>query len=201
MGILLTEIYDCAFHEGGLRVLLPDDITQTECQQMLNLLSGNRIDRLIELGVPTGTQVAHKNGWGTTYDAYGVADGAAASDAGIVFGPSGDYVLVVLTWERDLDGDGRGTLAAWQAVEEVSRVTWNYFNPEVPLREPRDPISAYGAIYCVTVHPDYVDMVNLNDINAGRLDENGNPAQTACFGGRAELKGDGTCLPFSGWGS
>ncbi len=199
MGMLLTEIYDCAYNGGGLRVLLPDDITQTECEQMLNLLSANRIDRLIELGVPTGTRVAHKNGWGTTYDAFGTPDGAAASDAAIVFGPSGDYVLVVLTWERDTDGDGRGTLAAWEAVEEVSRVVWNYFNPEVPLRSRRDPISAFGAIHCVTVHPDHIDLVNLNDINAGRLDEFGNPAPTACYGGRSELKADGTCLPFNGW--
>ncbi|NDJ75961.1 MAG: serine hydrolase, partial [Chloroflexi bacterium] len=65
MGFLLTMIYDCAYNNSGLLAVYPDgDITQTECEQMIELLSGNRIDRLIELGVPLDTPVAHKNGWG-----------------------------------------------------------------------------------------------------------------------------------------
>ena len=64
MGLLLTNIYDCANHGSGLMAIYPQDITQTECQQMLGVLSGNFTDRLIALGLPEGTRLAHKNGWG-----------------------------------------------------------------------------------------------------------------------------------------
>lgn len=63
MGVLLTQIYDCANYGSGLMAIYPQDITQTECKQMIQLLSGNFIDRLIALGLPKGTQLAHKNGW------------------------------------------------------------------------------------------------------------------------------------------
>ncbi len=182
MGLLLTQIYDCAYHNSGLRAIYPDDITQKECQQMINLLSGNRIDRLIELGVPPGTQVAHKNGWGLE----------TTADAGIVFSPGGDYVIVVFTWERDTDGNGLPTLASWELIEEISRLTWNYFNPDQPLLQRREPISYYGAIDCVTVSDP--SLVNWDDIDENRVDENGDPLPDACYGGA------GHCRPFDNWG-
>ncbi len=117
MGLLLTEIYDCAYHGSGLMAIYPEDFTQTECQQMIELMSGNRIDRLIELGVPLGTKVAHKNGWG----------GETSTDAAIVFSPGGDYVLVMYTWELDTDGNNLPTLASWELIEEVSRTRLQLF--------------------------------------------------------------------------
>jgi beta-lactamase class A len=182
MGRLLVEIYDCANYDSGLMAVYPTDFTQTECQQMLNLLSGNRIDRLIELGVPTGTRVAHKNGWGPE----------TSADAGIVFSPGGDYVLVMYTWELDTDGNNLPTLASWELIEEVSRLTYNYFNPDAPMLQRKEPISPYGAIECVTVASP--DQVNLNDINENRLDASGNPAPGACYGGA------GHCHEFDSWG-
>jgi beta-lactamase class A len=183
MGLLLTEIYDCATNGGGLKAIYPDDITQTECRQMFELLSGNRIDRLIELGVPLGTRVAHKNAWGPP---------GTSGDAGIVFSPSGDYVLVMYTYERYTNEARLSTIAAWELIEEVSRLVYNYFNPDQPLLQRRDPILPLNAIECVTVL-DPAD-VNLDEISANRLDENGNPLPTACYGGA------GHCHPFDNWG-
>src|SRR5690606_24977314 len=108
MGMLLMEIYDCAYHDSGLRAMYPGDITQTECQQMLNLLSGNRIDRLIELGLPEGTPFAHKNGWGPE----------TTGDAGIVFSPGGDYIFVMYVFEEDLDQNNVMTIQTWELIEE-----------------------------------------------------------------------------------
>lgn len=181
MGVLLTDIYDCAEKGSGLMAIYPEDITQTECKQMINLLSGNRIDRLIELGVPPGTRVAHKNGWG----------GETSADAGIVFTPGGDYVLSVFTWEQDTDHNNLPTILSWEVIEEISRLTYNYFNPGSPLITRRTPIHPYTAIECVSFQSPA--DVNLNDINQNRLDANGDPLPTACYGGT------GHCKEFRGW--
>lgn len=182
IGFLLTQIYDCARHNSGLRAIYPDDILQTECEQMLQLLSGNRIDRLLELGLPPGTPIAHKNGWGIE----------TSADGGIVFSPGGDYVIVVFTWEEDLDGNNLPTLLSWEVIEEISRLTYNYFNPNAPLLTRREPLNPYGAIDCVSFMS--TEDVNLTNINENRLDENGLPLPTACYGGA------GHCKPFDNWG-
>ncbi len=182
IGFLLTQIYDCARHNSGLRALYPDDITQTECEQMLELLRGNRIDRLLELGLSPGTPIAHKNGWGIE----------TSADGGIVFSPGGDYVIVVFTWEEDLDGNRLPTLLSWEVIEEISRLTYNYFNSGAPLLTRREPLNPFGAIDCVSFMT--TEDVNLNDINQNRLDENGNPLPSACYGGA------GHCKPFDNWG-
>jgi len=190
MGMLLTQIYDCANNGSGLMALYPDDITQTECRQMLEVLSGNRIGRLIELGVPEGTRVAHKNGWGPP---------GTSADAAIVFSPGGDYVLVMYTWELDKDGNNLPTLQAWELIEDVSRLTYNYFNPSQPLLEPRQPLNPLGAIDCVTVMSP--DQVNLDDIDANRVDENGEPLPGACYGGASHYNpATGSCLEWDNWG-
>ncbi|MBN2503024.1 MAG: serine hydrolase [Anaerolineales bacterium] len=92
MGSLLVDLYRCADTGGGtLTAVFPGEITQAECQDMVNLLTQNKIGVLIEAGVPEGTRVAHKHGW--------VSDNAGVirtiADAGIVFSPSRDYVLVI----------------------------------------------------------------------------------------------------------
>jgi len=182
MGVLLSEIYDCANYSSGLMTVYPDDITQTECQQMIEVMSGNRIDRLLELGLPEGTKIAHKNGWGPE----------TSADAGIVFSPGGDYVISVYVWERDTDNNYVPTIASWELIEEISRLTYNYFNPQAPLYQRREPILPLTAIDCVIVSSP--EEVNLNDIDENRLDENGIPLPTACYGG------PGDCKPFDNWG-
>lgn len=114
---LLTMIYQCATNGGGaFRVVFPDLITQKECQDIIKLLSNNKIATLIEAGVPEGTVVAHKHGFG---------NGDTIADAGIVFSLGGDYVIVIYLW--------RPGYLEWEAsapiMANISRVVYSYFNP------------------------------------------------------------------------
>lgn len=125
MGMLLDSLYQCAAGEGGLLIDNFDgEFTQTECAQILNLMSYNRIGALIESGVPIDVRVAHKHGW--IEDTHG--------DAAVVFSPGGDYILVIVlhnpVW---LNFDESSLL-----VENVSMAVYNYFNPDAPMTEPRD---------------------------------------------------------------
>lgn len=119
MGTLLAMIYQCATTNGGaLRAAFSADITQAECQQMLDLLALNRIGTLVEEGVPPDVPVMHRHGW--TSDTYG--------DAGIVSSPGGDYVIVEflhkpgwLQWE-----------VSSPLMADISRAAYNYFNFDDP---------------------------------------------------------------------
>lgn len=121
LGMLLTDIYQCAADGGGtFAAVWPGQITPSECRTMLDLLSRNRIARLLEEGVPEGTRVAHKHGWVTGPDGYMHTIG----DAGIIYTPGGNYILVMfihdnkpLIWEPS---------AAMFA--DLGRAVYNYFN-------------------------------------------------------------------------
>ncbi|MBN1316926.1 MAG: serine hydrolase [Anaerolineales bacterium] len=116
MGMLLEMIYQCAGGGGTLLAAYPGEITASECRLMLEIMNENRIGSLIEAGIPEGTSVAHKHGW--TAETHG--------DAGIVFSPGGDYVLVEYMHTP-------GWLE-WQIssplLADISRATYNYFNFE-----------------------------------------------------------------------
>ena len=117
MASLLTMIYQCATKAGGaFAVVFPNLITQEECQDIITLLSSNKIATLIEAGVPEGIVVAHKHGFGSS-DTIG--------DAGIVFSPGGDYVIVMYLW--------RPGYLEWEMsspiMANISRVAYSYFNP------------------------------------------------------------------------
>ncbi|HVO41899.1 MAG TPA: serine hydrolase, partial [Aggregatilineales bacterium] len=176
MAVLLEEIYDCSEYGSGLRAVFPDSFNQARCKQMINLLSGNVIGRLIELGTPPGTKIAHKNGWGGT-----PTGGANASDAAIVYSPGGAYILVVYMWEPKANQDGIGTLKPWEAIEGISQITYNYFNPEQPMMTPRVPENPLGAIDCVMPNPKHIERLDLNNINNGRFDADGHIVPDACF--------------------
>jgi uncharacterized protein YraI/beta-lactamase class A len=122
IGWLLSGIYQCAYGTGGPLVeRFGSAMTPNECGQILQIMSGNTIGELIEAGVPAGTRVAHKHGW--INDTHG--------DAGVVFTPGGDYVLVMTlynpTW---LDFSESFPLMA-----EISRTVYNYYNPDAPMAE------------------------------------------------------------------
>jgi beta-lactamase class A len=121
MGALLTDIYQCAYRGGGsLMAAFPEQITSGECQAMIDYLSKNRIGALIESGAPDGTKIAHKHGW--VPDIFGVI--RTIADAGIVFTPGGDYVLVMFLYDPEqLVWDPASGLMA-----ELSRAAYNYFN-------------------------------------------------------------------------
>jgi beta-lactamase class A len=121
MGQLLSDIYQCAKMDGGaLIAAFPGEITQTECQSMINYLIQDRIALLIQAGVPDGTNVAHKHGWVT--DLYGVIHDM--SDAAIVFTPGGDYVFTVYMYHPvQIVFDPANLL-----VTDLSRAIYNYYN-------------------------------------------------------------------------
>ena len=125
IGQLLQDIYQCANIEGGaLIAAFPGEITQTECQSMINHLIQDRIALLIQAGVPDGTNVAHKHGWVT--DIYGIIHDL--SDAAIVFSPGGDYVFTIYLYHPvQIIFDPTNEL-----VKDLSRAMYNYYNIPIP---------------------------------------------------------------------
>jgi len=174
MGILLEDLYDCSEFGSGLVGAFPDNYTQKTCKQMIELLSGNKLGRMIELGVPVGTRVARKNGWG------GYADMWHSSDAAIVYTPGGNYVLSIYTAERLKPGFQQGDIVSWETIEGISRLVYNYFNqdkPEVSARQPNHPTTADN---CVMPNPNHPELLSLDNISNGRFDSNGNKLPDAC---------------------
>lgn len=155
LGTMFSQIYDCAYFGSGLIAAFPDgEYTQTECKQMLELMSANDLGRLLQGGIPAGVRISHKNGW--LGDVHG--------DAGIVFPPNGNnYVIAAFVWKNT---EFFSYAEAWPLIEGISRATWNYFNPDQPLISPRTDLPEQ-ALDCAGFAPPYGE-VNLNDINAWR---------------------------------
>lgn len=122
MGMLLDDIYQCAETGGGtFAAVFPGQISQSECQSMITYLNLNKIAMLLQAGLPDGTQIAHKHGW--VVDA---TDGVihVILDAGIIFSPGGNYVMVVAMYQpTQLIFDIANVLFA-----RISTATYNYFN-------------------------------------------------------------------------
>jgi beta-lactamase class A len=122
MGRLLAGIVHCAESGSGPLIKVFDgQVTQDECQAMLDLLASNRKGVLIEVGVPEGTRVAHKYGW-----VIDPRDGLmhAASDAAVVYTPGGNFILTAylyhpeqLHWET-----------AQRLVAHLTTAIYNYYN-------------------------------------------------------------------------
>ncbi|MDZ4763730.1 MAG: serine hydrolase [Chloroflexota bacterium] len=156
LGTTFSMIYDCATTGSGLMTVYPDDFTQQECRQMLELMSANDLERLLQGGIPADARITHKNGW--LEDVHG--------DAGIVYAPNGrNYVIAVFLWEQ---GDFFSYTRAWTMIEGISRATWNYFVPDQPLIAPRPDVPPdRTAQDCIVFSPPY-EQVNLDNINAWR---------------------------------
>lgn len=121
-GMLLADIYQCATTGGGaLIAAFPDKINSQICQQMISFLAADKIGVLIEAGVPEGTQVAHKHGW-ITEPSSGVIQNI--SDAGIVYTPGGNYVLVIYAYHP--------VQTIWEPVSnlfaQMSQAVYNFYN-------------------------------------------------------------------------
>jgi beta-lactamase class A len=120
IGMLLEDIYQCAQDGGGaLPAVFPGEITQIECQTMNSYLLKNRLPMLLTSGLPEGTPIAHKHGWVTSN---GVIN--TIGDAGIVYTPGGNYILVVfLHHPEQLIWDSASTL-----VSNLSTAVYNFYN-------------------------------------------------------------------------
>ncbi len=121
MGMLLDDIYQCAQTGGGtFFAVFQGEISQSECQLMVTYLTQNKIGVLIQAGLPDGTQFAHKHGWVVETD--GVIH--TILDAGIVFSPGGNYVVVIAMHQpTQLIFDNSNLLFA-----QISTAIYNYFN-------------------------------------------------------------------------
>lgn len=121
IGTLLTMLYYCAQGEGGLLAVYPDQITQAECQAIIDLMVQNvEGNLLIRYGVPQEAVVPHKHGWSFNEHV----------DAGIVFSPNGDYVIMVYLAQPE--SDWLASEYSFPFINEISRATYNYFNFDDP---------------------------------------------------------------------
>lgn len=121
LGLLLTDIYQCAENDGGtFAIVFPNEISSSECQLMINYLLSNRIAALIQAGLPDGTQFAHKHGWIVETDTLM----HAITDAGIVYSPAGNFVIVISMYHpTQLIFDDANRLQA-----DLGVAVYNYFN-------------------------------------------------------------------------
>ncbi len=121
MGMLLEDIYQCSETGGGALVAaFPGRINQDVCKKIISYLVADKIGVLLEAGVPEGTQVAHKHGW--VPDTDGVVRNF--SDAGIVYTPGGNFVLVIYTHHPvQIVFDDANHLFA-----NLTQAVYNYYN-------------------------------------------------------------------------
>jgi beta-lactamase class A len=126
IGTLLAMIYRCAQGGGTLMAVYPDQITSEECQAILDVLVLNVEGNLIRYGVPEDVLVSHKHGWA----------GNTHGDAGVVFSPGSDYVIVEYLSQPLTDW--LVSDVSFPILREISRTTYNYFNVENPNLE--DPV-------------------------------------------------------------
>jgi hypothetical protein len=131
-------IYHCSKGGGALLAVYPEELTPAECQAIIDLMLLNEEGNLIRYGVPEGTPVSHKHGWAQ----------ATHGDAGIVYTPGGDFVIV-----EYLSQPGDWLLAdiSFPILREIARATYNYFNLDAPylgnvnetrtVIDPNDPFS------------------------------------------------------------
>jgi beta-lactamase class A len=125
MGMLLSDIYQCAREGGGsLMAIFPGEITQAECQAMVQFLLKNHIAVLIQAGVADGTPVAHKHGW--VQDQFGVI--RDVSDAALVYTPGGNYVLTIFLYHPvQIIWDTTSKMVA-----DLSKAVYNFYNLPSP---------------------------------------------------------------------
>lgn len=165
IGTLFGLIYDCANYGSGLATVFGSQtFTQRECSQMLELMSANDIERLLQGGIQPDVRISHKNGWLNT--------SAVVGDAGVVFPPSGrDYVIAIFLWQETSPEDATsiGFQRLWPLVEGISRAAWNYFSPQDPLLTQRTLPPTARDCEASGYLPPY-GQVNLDDINGWRED-------------------------------
>jgi len=79
----------------------------------------NKLPVLLTGGIPEGTRIAHKHGW---VSVNGIIN--TIGDAGIIYSPGGDYILVVFLYHPvQLVWDPASKLVA-----DLSRAVYNYYN-------------------------------------------------------------------------
>ena len=120
IGMLLEDMHQCSEIGGGaLIAVFPENLTQAECQEMIEYLSRNYMPSLIEAGLTEDAFIAHKHGWVTN-------DGIInmLGDSGLIYTPGGDYVLSIFLYHPEQ--------LIWEPasglVGQLSRAVYNFYN-------------------------------------------------------------------------
>lgn len=129
VGTLLSMIYYCSKGGGALLAVYPDELTPEECQAILDLMVLNEEGNLIRFGVPETVRVSHKHGWAL----------GTHGDAGVVFSPAGDYVIVEYLNRTD---DWLQADQSFPILRDISRVVYNFFNPNAPFLGTHEALEA-----------------------------------------------------------
>ena len=107
-----TSAADCA---AALRMIHDGTyVSRRWSEELLQLLLAQTVNNRLPQGVPSGTAVAHKTG-----DLQNLSCG----DVGIVYGPSGEYLLCVINNHSPDDGKTVSDIVA------LSNRVYQYFNP------------------------------------------------------------------------
>lgn len=113
IGLLLEWIVQCSEGGGTLIAAYPGQLTPEECQQLLEFMALNKQGILLENGVPPDARMVHKHGF--------VED--SHSDAAVVWGPTGPYVVAVFIYKY---GWVEWPLST-SLMGDVSKAAWDYF--------------------------------------------------------------------------
>ncbi len=112
-GLLMQMLVECERGGGTLLAAYRDQISQAECQQLVDHLQLNEANDMILAGVPQGTRAIHRHGYA----------GDTRGDVAAIWGPAGPYVLSIFLYQRSwLDPNlASGTMA------DLSKIVWGYF--------------------------------------------------------------------------
>jgi beta-lactamase class A len=103
----------CVEGKGALRAAFHSEITPGECAEVIKLLEMNPITTYIKAGLPEGTRLAHKHGFSNENQ----------TDAGIIWGPGGPYVLSISVYQPGwVEYRHSHPLMA-----DIAKATWDYF--------------------------------------------------------------------------
>lgn len=125
IGMILTDIYQCAETGGGaFLAAFPDQLSQEDCQLMIDYMVQDKFGSLLQAGLPDGTKIAHKHGF--IPDRFGVVHDI--SDVGLIYTPGGNFVLAIYTYHP--------VQGIWGEVNplfvELTQAIYNYFNLSSP---------------------------------------------------------------------
>lgn len=177
MGTFLSMLYYCA-KGGGTLLAVYDDLTPDQCQEVIDLMVLNVEGNLIRFGVPADVPVSHKHGW----------DLVTHGDAGIVYSPAGDYVIV--EYLSLPAGDTSYWLShdiSFPILRDISRTVYNYFNY-------KDPYLGDALFEADRFDPDDPFFQNSDDGIEAEADGETSEGETAEEGGIVE-DGEETAVP------
>lgn len=124
IGLLLYLIYQCDLYGNGKLIeTFPNEITQSECNDMMTLLKNNHLPYLISAGIPDGIPIAHKHGWIEESD--GLLH--TMSNVAAVYSPGSDYILSIYTYHPQNLIFEKGNVL----FSRISSAVYGFFNPRL----------------------------------------------------------------------